>query len=122
MEVRRSNRLQVKPQTLTPLSEGENIKIYLVQFSAQESLGAAAQIWRLERIKLALSCFQLFFFQRYIPFSPICFGFDRIYGTIRIEELLIQSFTVFIFQFLALTCIFVRKCLLLVHFCGDVLG
>ena len=73
MEVRRSNRLQVKPQTLTPLSEGENIKIYLVQFSAQESLGAAAQIWRLERIKLALSCFQLFFFQRYIPFSQMVF-------------------------------------------------
>ena len=45
----------LKPSTF---SKGEDIEIYLVQFSAQKSLGAAAQTWRLERKK---SC-NIFFF------------------------------------------------------------
>lgn len=120
---------RLKPSTF---SEGENIEIYLVQFSAQKSLGAAAQTWRLERKKscniffFASSLRLFFFFQRDMIYSflrnGLCFRFARIYGTIWTEKLLIQAFTVFIFQFLALTCIFLRKCLFLVHFCGDVLG
>ena len=60
----------LKPSTF---SEGENIEIYLVQFSAQKSLGAAAQTWPLERKKTLQYFFSLlpvcgffFFFQRYI--------------------------------------------------------
>ena len=83
----------LKPSTF---SEGEDIEIYLVQFSAQKSLGAAAQTWRLERKK---SC-NIFFFASslrlfssfrgiwYMRFSEMgfVFGLPEFYGTIWTEK------------------------------------
>lgn len=60
----------LKPSTF---SEGENIEIYLVQFSAQKSLGAAAQTWRLGSEKKAVIFFSLL---------PVCGFFSSFRGII----------------------------------------